>query len=178
VNEHTPPTGRVNLAAVAQGAANNLAWQAKNRLATIEFEAPTEPVLVVGDEGELTLAIQNLVGNAIKYGREGGRVTVRLARVASAPGSVGWRLSDLGAVALSVEDEGEGIPREHLPRLTERFYRVDTARSRELGGTGLGLAIVKHIMNRHRGALGIESTLGRGSTFTLYLEPAEPASPA
>ena len=177
MNEHTPPTGRVNLVTVARSAANNLAWQAKGRRVALDFDLGAEPAFAVGDESELTLAIQNLIGNAIKYGREGGRVAIRIAHVASAPGSVGWRLSDLGAIALAVEDGGEGIPREHLPRLTERFYRVDTARSRELGGTGLGLAIVKHIMNRHRGALGIESTLGKGSTFKLYLEPAEPSTP-
>ncbi|MSO73857.1 MAG: PAS domain-containing sensor histidine kinase [Alphaproteobacteria bacterium] len=177
INEHAPPIGRIDLAAVAQSAANNLAWQAKNRRVTLQIERSTAAVFVVGDDSELTLALQNLIGNAIKYGRDGGRVGIRLAHVASAPGSVGWRLSELGAVALSVSDEGEGIAREHLPRLTERFYRVDTARSRELGGTGLGLAIVKHIMNRHRGALGIESVLGKGSTFTLYLEPVEPPFP-
>jgi two-component system phosphate regulon sensor histidine kinase PhoR len=75
-------------------------------------------------------------------------------------------------VALTITDQGEGIAREHIPRLTERFYRVDAARSRQLGGTGLGLAIVKHIANRHRGSLEIDSTIGKGSTFTLYL-PAE-----
>ena len=78
------------------------------------------------------------------------------------------------AVAVAVADAGEGIPREHLPRLTERFYRVDSARSRLLGGTGLGLAIVKHIVNRHRGHLDIESTVGQGSTFTVYLRAAAP----
>ena len=72
-------------------------------------------------------------------------------------------------MAVGVKDEGEGIAREHLPRLTERFYRIETARSRELGGTGLGLAIVKHILNRHRGALDIDSTVGIGSTFTVHL---------
>jgi two-component system phosphate regulon sensor histidine kinase PhoR len=173
MNEHTPPTARVDLVAVARAAANNLAWQAKARQVTMRFEAEMEQAPVVGDESELTLAAQNLIGNAIKYGREGGTVTVRIARVGAVPGSVGWRVSERGAMALAVEDEGEGIPRAHLPRLTERFYRVDTARSRELGGTGLGLAIVKHIMNRHRGSLDIESTLGRGSTFTLFVEPAE-----
>jgi two-component system phosphate regulon sensor histidine kinase PhoR len=76
------------------------------------------------------------------------------------------------SVAVAVMDEGEGIAREHLPRLTERFYRIDTARSRELGGTGLGLAIVKHILNRHRGALDIDSVVGQGSTFTVHLPTA------
>jgi two-component system phosphate regulon sensor histidine kinase PhoR len=77
-----------------------------------------------------------------------------------------------------VIDQGEGIPEEHIPRLTERFYRVDTGRSRELGGTGLGLAIVKHVLNRHRGALHVESEIGRGSTFTVYLPAAPAANPA
>ena len=86
---------------------------------------------------------------------------------------MGWRLADHGAIAISIQDRGDGIPREHLPRLTERFYRVDTARSRELGGTGLGLAIVKHIVSRHRGALNIDSEAGVGSTFTVYLQPAQ-----
>jgi two-component system phosphate regulon sensor histidine kinase PhoR len=76
------------------------------------------------------------------------------------------------AVMVSVKDHGEGIAREHLPRLTERFFRVDTARSRRLGGTGLGLAIVKHVVNRHRGCLQVESELGQGTTFTVYLPVA------
>ena len=76
-------------------------------------------------------------------------------------------------VGVAVADRGDGIPGEHLPRLTERFYRVDTARSRELGGTGLGLAIVKHILNRHRGRLEIDSTIGEGSTFTVWLRAAD-----
>ena len=78
-----------------------------------------------------------------------------------------------GLVRVAVADQGDGIPSEHLPRLTERFYRVDTARSRELGGTGLGLAIVKHILNRHRGRLDIASTVGQGSTFTVWLRAAD-----
>jgi len=77
-------------------------------------------------------------------------------------------------VSVAVRDCGQGIAREHLPRLTERFYRVDTARSREMGGTGLGLAIVKHILNRHRGFLDVESTPGTGSVFTVFLRPNPP----
>jgi two-component system, OmpR family, phosphate regulon sensor histidine kinase PhoR len=80
-------------------------------------------------------------------------------------------------VSVAVSDHGEGIPEEHIPRLTERFYRVDTGRSRELGGTGLGLAIVKHVLNRHRGAMHVDSELGRGSTFTVYLPMAPSANP-
>ena len=93
----------------------------------------------------------------------------------SPPPRCGWRRAALGPdrVAVAVSDEGDGIPAEHLPRLTERFYRVDAARSRQLGGTGLGLAIVKHVVNRHRGRLDIQSTPGKGSTFTVTLPTAD-----
>jgi two-component system phosphate regulon sensor histidine kinase PhoR len=116
---------------------------------------------LIGDADQLTQVLQNLLDNAVKYGREGG--TVRLD-IATAP-------AGRPGVVMTVADQGAGIPREHLPRLTERFYRVDTGRSRAAGGTGLGLAIVKHIVNRHRGVLDIDSTLGEGSTFTVYLPP-------
>ena len=127
---------------------------------------------MIGDGDELTQVFLNLVDNAIKYGDAEGTVSVAVRRAADTPRRpAGGRAND-GAVVVSVADRGAGIPREHLPRLTERFYRVDKARSRELGGTGLGLAIVKHIVNRHRGALAIDSTPGEGSTFTVYLQPA------
>jgi two-component system phosphate regulon sensor histidine kinase PhoR len=106
---------------------------------------------------------QNLVQNAIKYGRRGGRVDVSL----TVDPAVSPRRPRLLA---SVSDDGPGIAAEHLPRLTERFYRVDTATSREKGGTGLGLAIVKHILNRHRGDLKISSEVGKGSKFTVSLD--------
>jgi len=102
------------------------------------------------------------VENALKYGASGKRVDIRLE---SAPGQ------DAGSseAKVSVRDYGPGIAPEHLPRLTERFYRVDVGQSRAEGGTGLGLALVKHILNRHRGRLTIASTLGSGSTFTVFL---------
>jgi two-component system, OmpR family, phosphate regulon sensor histidine kinase PhoR len=115
---------------------------------------------VAGDRAQLSQLLHNLIGNAMKYGRAGTPVTVRTSR---GPGSM---------VRLSVEDEGEGIPPEHLPRLTERFYRVDPSRSRGLGGTGLGLAIVKHIVDRHRGRLEIQSVVGRGTAVSALLPPA------
>ena len=115
---------------------------------------------MLGDEDELAQVFQNLIDNAIKYGRPQSTVTVAADCPAGRPGLNG------GFVRIAVADQGEGIPSEHLPRLTERFYRVDNARSRELGGTGLGLAIVKHILNRHRGRLEISSTLG--SRFDLH----------
>ena len=106
----------------------------------------------------MTQLFQNLIENAIKYGGTGSKVRVSAKVVEN-------------IASISVIDEGDGIAREHIPRLTERFYRVDTARSRELGGTGLGLAIVKHIANRHRGELTIHSEPGIGSTFTITLGP-------
>src|SRR5438067_965798 len=133
--------------------------------------APLLPrMLATGDRDELTQLFQNLIHNAIKYGREGGHVRVRFG-VADAPS----RRDAEKHIWVAIEDEGEGIPREAIPRLTERFYRVDVKRSRERGGTGLGLAIVKHIVNRHQGRLQIESTPGAGSTFTVFL-PAPPAA--
>src|SRR5262249_60198915 len=100
---------------------------------------------------------QNPIHNALKYAKPATAVRVTA------------RSLDEDQVSVSVSDEGDGIPASHLPRLTERFYRVDTARSRQLGGTGLGLAIVKHVVNRHRGRLDIHSTPGKGSTFTVTL---------
>jgi two-component system phosphate regulon sensor histidine kinase PhoR len=112
---------------------------------------------IKGDRAQLSQVLHNLVGNAMKYGRPGTPVTVELRH-------------DGGAMLrLSVRDEGDGIAAEHLPRLTERFYRVDSGRSRQAGGTGLGLSIVKHIVERHRGRLDIASVPGRGTTVTVLL---------
>ncbi|MGH6953275.1 MAG: sensor histidine kinase, partial [Alphaproteobacteria bacterium] len=129
---------------------------------------------VAGDADELAQLFQNLMDNAIKYGRRGTMIEIGLGLADRPPPAMGHAPARGAVVDVSVRDQGEGIAREHLPRLTERFYRVDPARSRDLGGTGLGLAIVKHIVGRHRGALTIESTLGEGSTFTVHL-PAAPA---
>ena len=172
MNEHTPPTERADLAAILESVRDQLAWQARERNVTVELELQPGVDAALGDAEELTQLFHNLVSNAIKYGDLNSIVSVRVEARAEAPGTVGWRSADPGAVAVSIQDRGEGIPRQHLPRLTERFYRVDTARSRELGGTGLGLAIVKHIISRHRGALTIDSEAGIGSTFTVFLQPA------
>ena len=111
---------------------------------------------LLGDESELYSAFSNLVSNAVRYTPSGGQVHVV------------WRDSEDGGVELAVTDTGAGISEEHLPRLTERFYRVDRSRSRDTGGTGLGLAIVKHVANRHQGDLKISSQVGVGSTFCLH----------
>jgi len=159
MNEHTPPRDEVPLRQVIGTVADLLAPQARDRNVKIELDLDALDRPVIGQPDELTQLFQNLIENAIKYGRTGS--TVRVA--ASVSGQV---------ASISVIDQGEGISREHIPRLTERFYRVDTARSREMGGTGLGLAIVKHIANRHRGELTIQSTPGEGSTFTVTLRLA------
>ncbi len=167
MNEHTVPTERVDLPALLANVAANLEWRATARSAAIvrDVEAGLPPL--TGDTGELTQLFQNLVDNAIKYGREGGTVSIRAWRETSGPDGSDAGADHAGDIMVSIADEGDGIARQHLPRLTERFYRVDTARSRELGGTGLGLAIVKHIASRHRAALSIESEAGKGSVFTL-----------
>jgi two-component system phosphate regulon sensor histidine kinase PhoR len=118
-----------------------------------------EPLRVRGSRDELRSAFGNLVSNAIRYTPSGGRITLA------------WRAADDGAV-FEVADTGIGIAPEHLPRLTERFYRVDRSRSRETGGTGLGLAIVKHVLMRHQGRLLIASEAGRGSSFRAWLPAA------
>lgn len=164
MNEHTVPTGNVNLCTILSNVVNSLNWQAKERSIRIEtfFEDKLQPLL--GDESELIQLFHNLVDNAIKYSRENSTVTIRATAKISLQEN---NLQNLNGIIISVSDEGEGISREHLPRLTERFYRVDSARSRKLGGTGLGLAIVKHIANRHRAELNISSELGKGSCFSL-----------
>ena len=173
LNEHVPPQGRVALAPLLQQLAEALELRAGERNMRIAVNLPPELPQVLGDRDELIQVFQNLFDNAIKYGRAGSEITVAAA---AARRHVSGGRGPVDFVAVAVRDRGEGIAREHLPRLTERFYRVDTARSREMGGTGLGLAIVKHIVNRHRGFLEIDSRLGEGSVFTLFLR-AEPALP-
>jgi two-component system, OmpR family, phosphate regulon sensor histidine kinase PhoR len=122
---------------------------------------------VTGDADQMAQVLQNLLDNGLKYGRDGGVLSLELTL--AQPGN---RWPSRRGIVLAVADQGHGIPREHLPRLTERFYRVDKGRSRAVGGTGLGLAIVKHIVNRHRGQLLIESEEGKGTTVSVWLPVA------
>ena len=172
LNEHVRPEKEVSLSAVIHDVLDGLAPQASARGVKLIAEIAPELPLVNGERDELIQVIQNLVDNAIKYGATGGRVVVR-ADIAG-PREAG--IKPPRANCVTITDFGEGIPREHLPRLTERFYRVDIQRSRQTGGTGLGLAIVKHIVNRHRGWMSIESQVGKGSTFTVFLPWADSAS--
>jgi len=167
LNEHVPPLGDISVESIVREAATALAPLAQADGITISIDAAQGLPHVVGERDELVQLFQNLIHNAIKYGSEEGRVAISLRQMPSA----GRRGAD-ALVAVSVHDDGEGIPQEAIPRLTERFYRVDVKRSRERGGTGLGLAIVKHIVNRHNGKLQVESRLGEGSTFTIYLPAA------
>ena len=159
-HEHARPDAAVDLGRVLRSVLDLLQLKAASRNVRLELDFDPGLPRAVGDSDELTIVFQNLVDNAIKYARPATAV-----KVAAKPASP-------GRIAVAVRDEGDGIPAVHLPRLTERFYRVDTARSRQLGGTGLGLAIVKHVVNRHRGRLDIQSTPGRGSTFTVTLPAA------
>ena len=171
MQEHTPPKGETDLAELLEAVREGLNIKASAKDMSIRLDIEGRP-RVVGQKDELTQVFQNLIDNALKYGREGTEVTVSVR--AGGPGKPPElaRLR-MPAAVVSVRDRGEGIAREHLPRLTERFYRVDTARSRKLGGTGLGLAIVKHIVNRHRGQLIVDSQVGNGSTFTVHLPAAK-----
>ncbi|HSM94687.1 MAG TPA: ATP-binding protein [Rhizomicrobium sp.] len=176
LNEHVPPSGVVDVVGVVRDAATALSplAQADHVAIAVESDAGIPPV--TGDRDELIQLFQNLIQNGIKYGKQGGgHVWIRIG---VSPTTVPGRRGPLGMVSVSVRDDGEGIPREAIPRLTERFYRVDVKRSRERGGTGLGLAIVKHIVNRHQGRLQIESQPGEGSQFTVLLPAMTAKQPA
>jgi len=175
LNEHLMPRDRVAVSPLLCQIAETLELRAAERDMRIRLEVPPDLPDVLGDRDELAQVFQNLIDNAIKYGRAGSEIRLRAATGSRPTRGSG---SENAMVCVVVRDQGEGIAREHLPRLTERFYRVDNARSREMGGTGLGLAIVKHILNHHRGALEIESTPGIGSVFTVSLHPLPAGSPA
>jgi two-component system phosphate regulon sensor histidine kinase PhoR len=161
LNAHLHPNTPLDLAPIVRQVADGLQTLARDRDVVIKVAAPPDALIVLGDRDELIRALENLVENALKYGAAGKRIDITLARSQTRAGSPEARLA--------VRDYGPGIAPEHLPRLTERFYRVDVADSRAQGGTGLGLALVKHVLNRHGGRLNIESTPGAGATFTMHL---------
>lgn len=169
MNANTQPTETVDIQEIIESSKRQVDWNAKERHVEIQCDIERDLPLVVGDSNELIQVFSNLFGNAIKYGHADSVIKVRAYLTDIIPKDAINVKGISTAVAVSVQDRGEGIPPEHIPRLTERFYRVDTGRSRKVGGTGLGLAIVKHIIKRHHGALNIESKLGEGSMFTVYL---------
>jgi len=161
LNAHLQPNTAIELAPIVRQVVDGLMTLARDNEVAIKVAAPPEPLVVLGDRDELIRALENLVENALKYGAAGKRVDVTLAREQTRDGTAEARIA--------VRDFGPGIAPEHLPRLTERFYRVDVSDSRAQGGTGLGLALVKHVLNRHGGRLVIESTQGAGANFIMYL---------
>ncbi len=190
LDEHVPPSDRADLAAVAHEVADSLAPLVSERNINLDVRTPDTPVTVVGERFQLAQIVQNLIDNAVKYTPDGGTVTVEVAASGDreeVSAQAGRRWEEAGRIALltptaaanrsyayvRVEDAGPGVSRRFLPRLGERFFRVEREMGDERGGTGLGLAIVKHIVNRHRGGFLVESQPGRGSAFAAYVELAE-----
>ena len=167
-----PPTERCEPKALLEQVIERMYAVAAGAKVRLVASIPADLPLIVCDPDQLHQLFVNLIDNAIKYGGEGKMVRITAEAVAAAPAAAG-PAAGRPCVRVAVQDEGPGIAREHIPRLTERFYRVDSARSRKLRGTGLGLAIVKHILRRHQGHLAIQSGLGQGSTFTVYLPAAD-----
>lgn len=160
------PAAEVDLAVLVEEVHAELADTPDQRGEDLIAEIDGNVPAVAGDRAQLSQVLHNLIGNAMKYGRPGTPVITRLRR------------DQTGMIRLSVADEGDGVAPEHLPRLTERFYRVDAGRSRALGGTGLGLAIVKHIIERHRGRLDIASVVGKGTVASILLPAIAPSAVA
>jgi len=154
--EHLPPNGQVDIPKLLRRIMTVLSESKPAYKNRVFLDVPEDLPLIVGDEDELTEVFQNLIENALKYSEPRSTVAVSIAQ-------------STNNITVTINDEGEGIAPEHLPRLTERFYRVDKGRSREAGGTGLGLAITKHILNRHRARLSIKSKIGVGSSVRVAL---------
>ncbi|WP_024516609.1 ATP-binding protein [Bradyrhizobium sp. Tv2a-2] len=158
LSAHVRPDASVDLVPIIRQVADGLEPLARERQVEVDIGLPDTPVAIAGDREELMRLFENLIENALKYGASGGKVIVSLNSAATGEGAP--------EIRVMVRDFGPGIAPEHLPRLTERFYRVDVGDSRSQGGTGLGLSLVKHILNRHRGRLLIESVPRNGATFT------------
>ncbi|TMJ79713.1 MAG: two-component sensor histidine kinase [Alphaproteobacteria bacterium] len=169
LSAHVRPDTLVDLVPIIRQVMDGLEPLARERQVTIDLELPQTQVVIAGDREELLRLFENLIENALKYGASGGKVMLSLTSAISGEG--------MPEVRVMVRDFGPGIAPEHLPRLTERFYRVDVGDSRAQGGTGLGLSLVKHIVNRHRGRLLIDSAPNQGAAFTAcFPQPKVPAS--
>jgi two-component system phosphate regulon sensor histidine kinase PhoR len=170
LNAHLRPDKPVDLVGIMRQVADSLQTLARDRGVEISVQAAADRLLVLGDRDELMRVFENLIENALKYAASGKKIDIALA--------IGDGTKSAREASVRVRDYGPGIAPEHLPRLTERFYRVDVTESRAQGGTGLGLALVKHILNRHGGRLTIESNAGQGATFTAHLPVPGPAENA
>jgi len=163
---HLTPRDSLEICELAEGVVRSLEPLADSHQISLKIDVPVDPIHVRGESAEIAQVLQNLVQNAIRYGEPNGTAEVSVSKhINSANGQT--------QVRITVKDDGIGIPSQHIPRLTERFYRVSAVDSRAKGGTGLGLAIVKHIITRHRGELEITSELGKGSTFSVLLTSLE-----
>lgn len=170
LSAHVRPDTLVDIVPIIRQVADGLEPLAGERQVDIDIDLPETPVAIAGDREELLRLFENLIENALKYGASGGKVIVSLSQAMSG--------ENAPEVRVMVRDFGPGIAPEHLPRLTERFYRVDVGDSRAQGGTGLGLSLVKHIVNRHRGRLLIESVPKNGATFTACFPQAKTSASA
>jgi two-component system phosphate regulon sensor histidine kinase PhoR len=169
LSAHVRPDTQVDIVPIIRQVVDGLEPLARERQVIIDIELPEKPVMIAGDREELLRVFENLIENALKYGASGGKVIVSLTVAVSG--------ESVPEVRVKVRDFGPGIAPEHLPRLTERFYRVDVGDSRAQGGTGLGLSLVKHIVNRHRGRLLIESVPKNGASFTACFPQPKPPAP-
>ncbi len=168
MNAHSTPISKVDFLKIVRTEKQHFEWSCKQKHVTLNMKLNDNLPPTKGDDDELAQVVRNLLGNAIKSTNPDTEILVTVKLTSQLPDDPNFR-NLTRAICFSVQDQGEGIPKEHIPRLTERFYRVDTARTRKVGGTGLGLAIVKHVLNRHHGALAIESEVGKGSIFSVYL---------
>jgi two-component system phosphate regulon sensor histidine kinase PhoR len=169
LTEHQVPSAPLDLTGLIRRMVAGFEPRLAERRVRLDLRIEEDLPRVAGDADQMAQVLQNLLDNGLKYGRDDG-----VLRLEVTPAQPGNRWPGRPGIVVAVADQGSGIPKEHLPRLTERFYRVDKGRSRAVGGTGLGLAIVKHIVNRHRGQLLIESQEGQGTTVSVWL-PATPA---
>jgi two-component system phosphate regulon sensor histidine kinase PhoR len=167
LSAHVRPDTMVDIVPIILQVTDGLEPLASERQVVVDSDLPQTAVMIAGDREELLRLFENLIENALKYGASGGRVIVSLGQGVSGDGAP--------EIRVMVRDFGPGIAPEHLPRLTERFYRVDVGDSRSQGGTGLGLSLVKHILNRHRGRLLIESVPKNGATFTACFPQSRPS---
>ncbi len=168
MNAHTTPVGKVDFLRIVRTEKQHFEWACKQKNVTLRCKLNDNLPATKGDSDELAQVVRNLLGNAVKYTNSDTEIVITLKLTSNMPDDPNFR-GLTRAICFSVQDQGEGIPKEHIPRLTERFYRVDSARTRKVGGTGLGLSIVKHVLTRHHGALVIESETGIGSVFSVYL---------
>ena len=169
LNQDNPPTDKVDLVKVANDVIDLMCLRAKENNMQIVLANVKNINIVRGDENQLKQVLQNLVGNAIKYGIADSKITIKLENSDNIPPSKTMEIEDTASVKISVNNKGPKIEADKLVRLTERFYRLQQHKDQNIKGTGLGLSIVKHIVMRHKGNLTVKSSNGKGTTFSVYI---------